>query len=499
MITSDTLRFLLPQIILLVAAAIVLTLDLFKRRLIDHRWLAGISAGAFLLAAVAAYTLRSAAPQPVLNTLALDGFAVFLTVLVLLGMIVVVLTSERYLAHHSRLRGEFYALLLVVGIAIAAAVSANDLLMVYLAMEFLSITSYVLVGYLRDDARSSEAAIKYFLYGAVASAVMLYGISLLYGATGTTNLNAVAQALAGVGVTQSVRWLSLTVVTLLIVGFGFKASMVPFHQWVPDTYEGAPTPITGFLSTASKVAGFALTVRVLLVALPALSSYWLTILAGVSMVTMTLGNLVALRQRNIKRLLAYSSIAQAGYILIGLVCVPQRQLTLMPFVGADLAFNGLNGLLIYLFGYVFTNLGAFAVVIALENETGSVDLQDYSGLIYRSPWLASLLLIFLLSLAGIPPTLGFWGKYFVFGSAIQIGFYVLAFVALINAVIAAGYYLNIVRYMFLMPAESDEPIKVTPALSVALAVTSLVVLVVGILPSKLITWANESVQFLTQL
>ncbi|MCB0202943.1 MAG: NADH-quinone oxidoreductase subunit N, partial [Anaerolineae bacterium] len=223
------------------------------------------------------------------------------------------------------------------------------------------------------------------------------------------------QIVSGQGAIEGARALGFTAIVLLIVGFGFKTSLVPFHQWAPDTYEGAPTPITGFLSTASKAAGFALMIRTLIVALPSLSVDWLTVLAGISMITILFGNLVALRQSNIKRLLAYSSIAQAGYILMGLVCVPQVGFQILPF--SDFQFNGINGVLIYLFGYIFTNLGAFAVVIAIENRTGKVEIKDYAGLIYRSPWLASLLLIFLLSLTGIPPTLGFWGKYFVFGAA----------------------------------------------------------------------------------
>jgi NADH:ubiquinone oxidoreductase subunit 2 (subunit N) len=233
------------------------------------------------------------------------------------------------------------------------------------------------------------------------------------------------------------------------------------------------------------------------VALPALSIDWLTVLAGISMISMTFGNLVALRQTNIKRLLAYSSIAQAGYVLMGLVCIPQTDFQLLPF--SDYSFNGINGVLIYLFGYIFTNLGAFAVVIAIENRTGKTELKDYSGLIYRSPWLASLLLIFLLSLTGIPPTLGFWGKYFVFGAAIQIQFYPLALVAVINAAIGAGYYLNIVRYMFLMPAEAEEKIGVSRTVGVALAVCAVAVLLLGIAPNALITWATESAQFLASL
>jgi NADH-quinone oxidoreductase subunit N len=495
-LTVSTLQSLLPEIILVVTALAVLGIDLATRRQAQDRVLAGVAVAGLLLAAVAAFTLVGTPPQSVMDMLALDGFSTFLMITVLIGMALVVIYSIDYVQQVGEHRGEYYALLMAVTVAILITVSANNLLMVYLGMEFLSITSYVLVGFLRHDKRSNEAAIKYFLYGAVASAVMLYGISMIFGVTGEINLNAVAQSLVGAELQGGMRALAFSSVVLMIVGFGFKASLVPFHQWVPDVYEGAPTPITGFLSTASKVAGFALLVRVFIVALPSFAVDWLTVLAGVSMITMTLGNLVALRQTNIKRLLAYSSIAQAGFILMGLVCIPQTQFGLRPF--DDFAFNGINGILIYLFGYVFTNLGAFAVVIAIENQTGKVNIKDYAGLIYRSPWLAALLLIFLLSLTGIPPTLGFWGKYFVFGAAVQVRFFALLIVALVNSAIAAGYYLNIVRYMFFMPAEDESRLKVGPSLGIVFAVTFVAVLGLGILPGQLIQWASESAQFLIQ-
>jgi proton-translocating NADH-quinone oxidoreductase chain N len=495
-LTVSTLQSLLPEIILVVTALAVVAVDLFTRRRAQDHVLAGVAVAGLLLAAVAAFTLVGTPPQSVMDMLALDGFSTFLMVTALVGMALVVIYSIDYIKRIGEHRSEYYALLVAVALAIVIAVSANDLLMVYLGMEFLSITSYVLVGFLRGNKRSNEAAIKYFLYGAVASAVMLYGMSMIFGVTGSTNLNAISQALLGDGLQGGMRWLAFSSVVLLIVGFGFKTSLVPFHQWAPDTYEGAPTPITGFLSTASKAAGFALMVRVFIVALPSFAIDWLTVLAGVSMITMTLGNLVALRQSNIKRLLAYSSIAQAGYILMGLVCIPQIQFGLQPF--GDFTFNGINGILLYLFGYVFTNLGAFAVIIAIENQTGKVEIKDYAGLIYRSPWLAALLLIFLLSLTGIPPTLGFWGKYFVFGAAVQVRFFALLIVALINSAIAAGYYLNIVRYMFLMPAEDESRIKVGPSLGIVLGVTFVAVLGLGILPGQLIQWASESAQFLIQ-
>ena len=494
--TASTLQSILPEIILVVTALVIVGVDLATRRQAKDSLLAGIAVAGLLLAALATWRLTGLTPGPLLDMLVVDGFATFLMITSLIGMALVVLYSVDYSHQFGEHRGEFYAFLLIVALAVLIAASANDLLMVYLAMEFVSITSYVLVGYLRTDRKSNEAAMKYFLYGAVASAVMLYAMSLLYGATGSTQLSVIAQALSGPRLGANLNWLSFSAVVLLIVGLGFKTSLVPFHQWAPDTYEGAPTPVTGFLSTLSKAAGFALLVRMLMVALPTLAATWLTVLAGVSMITMTLGNLVALRQTNIKRLLAYSSIAQAGYILMGLVCVPQQNFRIVPLQG--MTFNGINGILLYLFGYIFTNLGVFAVVLAIENKTKKVEIKDYAGLLQRSPWLAALLLIFLLSLTGIPPTLGFWGKYFVFASAVQVQFFPLLIVALINSAIAAGYYLNIVRYAFFMPAEDDTRIPISPSLGVVLAVTLAAVLVLGLLPSALIDWASRSVQFFTQ-
>ena len=241
--TVDTLRLLLPELILVVTGLVVITIDLITLRRINDAVLAGVSVAVLLLAALAAFTLRGLPPQAATPMLAIDGFATFLMVAALIGMALVVLYSLDYMRKYGKNRGEYYAFLLAVSLAIILAVSANNLLMVWLAMEFLSITSYILVGYLRGDARSNEGAIKYFLYGAVASGVMLYGISLIYGATGTLSLNGVAQVISGEGVLGS-RALGFTAVVLLIAGFGFKTSLVPFHQWAPDTYEGAPTPVT---------------------------------------------------------------------------------------------------------------------------------------------------------------------------------------------------------------------------------------------------------------
>jgi proton-translocating NADH-quinone oxidoreductase chain N len=498
------LTYLLPELILLLAAVLVFLLELlwFKRPGFSRRAgflpfvaLTGLGVAALGLIP-ASFPLRGGAKGGMLvaSMLALDPFAVFFKVLAIIGVAVVILTAIPYMPGRTPYAGEFYALLLVVTLAICLAVSAANLVLIYLSMEFLSITSYVLAGYIRHDRKSGEAALKYFLYGATASAVMLYGMSLLYGATGTTDLAGIATALAAQPHGELI-WLGLPALILLLAGFGFKASLVPFHQWVPDTYEGAPTPITAFLSTASKAAGFAILMRVFLVAMDALLWQWVALLAAVSAVTMTVGNLTALRQTNIKRLLAYSSIAQAGYISIGVAAV------LMAQTGAgasrDLTFNGINGVLIYLFAYLFTNVGAFAVVTAVENATGETEVGDYAGLVRRAPWLAALLLIFLLSLTGIPPTGGFVGKLFVFGAAVQRQMWGLVAIAAVNSVVAAFYYLNVVRYMFFAPAEEGTgPVRVARSLQSALVVTAALTLLLGLAPEPLIAWATRSVQLL---
>ena len=495
----DDLIYLLPELVLLASAALVFVLHLLRPDARSSRpwepqgWLPYVALGSLGLAALAiipashAVFGAKAAPRIVASMLVADPLAIFFTALAIIGVAIVILSAIPYMRGRTPYTGEFYALLLVVALAVCLAVSATNLVMIYLSIEFLSITSYVLVGFLRQDHKSGEAAIKYFLYGSVASAVMLYGMSLLYGATGTTDLSGVAQALASSGGNE-LMWLTVPAIVLMLVGFGFKASLVPFHQWVPDTYEGAPTPVTAFLSTVSKAAGFAILIRVLLVAMGSVQQQWTALLVAISIVTMTVGNLTALRQTSVKRLLAYSSIAQAGYILIGLAAV---------WSDPSLPFTGINGVLIYLFAYLFANIGAFTVVAAIEIGTGKTDLSDYAGLVRRAPWLAALLFVFLISLAGIPPTGGFIGKFFVFGAAVQRQQWVLVAFAAVNTVVAAFYYLNVVRYMFLMPAgEENGAISVARPLGGALAVTALLTLLLGLAPGPLIAWATGSAQAL---
>ena len=430
MTLAQILTLLLPELVLAAAGLVVLGLDLVWREEKKKKWLPYVALAGLGGALVATFYLRGTeallpfggSPAPAI--FAVDPFTLFFRMIAILAVGLILLLSVDYLRERTPYRGEFYSLLLFSALAMTLIAGAADLIMVYIAIELLSITSYILTGYLREDRKSAEAAIKYFLYGAVASAAMLYGMSLLYGATGTTNLSAIAASLGAAD--ASLRWLISPAMVFLLAGFGFKMAAVPFHQWSPDAYEGAPTPVTAFLSVGPKAAGFAVLLRVFLTALPHFQTDWVALLAGVSIVTMTLGNLVAIWQKNIKRMLAYSSIAQAGYILIGLVCL-----------GPD--NYGMRGVLLYLLVYLFTNLGAFAVVIAFSQATGSDEIEDYAGLFRRSPWLAASLVIFFLSLAGIPPMAGFFGKMFIFAAAIRLQYFLLAVIGVVNGVISLYY------------------------------------------------------------
>jgi len=500
-LTLETFRLLSPELILLITGIVVLCVDFIWRDQSEngHKktiWVPGLALVGLGLALAATVLLLGTPPTPVLAMMAVDPFALFFKILAIATVILVTLAAVPYLQDRTRYRGEFYALLVFAAMAICLASSGTDLISIYLAMEFLSITSYVLAGYLRDDKKSNEAGLKYFLYGAVASAVMLYGMSLLYGATGTTNLYGIAQLLqAG---NSTVLPLAVASTVLLLAGFGFKIVLAPFHQWAPDAYEGAPTPVTAFLSVGSKAAGFAILMRVFLTALPQFRAVpqlqylgWMAFLIALSIISMALGNLIALRQTNVKRMLAYSSIGQAGYIIIGFICLT---------LDVESAFLGINGTLFYLFAYLFTNLAVFSAVIAFESATGSSEIADYRGLVKRAPIVAGVLLVGLLSLAGIPGTAGFLGKFFVFGSAIQfntVQTLALAVVGVIASAIAAFYYLNVVRYMFFEPPDEDaEPVAVSMGLRVGLLVTAVGIVVVGIYPQPFIEFATKSIQMI---
>jgi proton-translocating NADH-quinone oxidoreductase chain N len=487
---GETLKLLSPELLLLLTGLVVLVVDLIWQDEEEKTiWVPGLALAGLALALLATILLWGTPATAVLTMMAVDPFALFFKFIAIGTVMLVILFSVPYLQGRTPFRGEFYALLIFAGLAIGLASSGINLISIYLAMEFLSITSYVLAGYLRDDKKSSEAGIKYFLYGAVTSAVMLYGMSLLYGVAGSTDLATIAQYLAaGAGELQD---LATMAIVMMLAGFGFKIVLVPFHQWAPDTYEGAPTPVTAFLSVGSKAAGFAILMRVLLVGLPAFRGGigWMAFLMALSFVSMALGNLIALRQTNIKRMLAYSSIGQAGYIVIGFISL---------MVNVDDAFMGMNGTLFYLFAYLFTNLAVFAGVITFESATGATEIEDYRGLVRRAPMVAGVMLVGFLSLAGIPGTGGFLAKLLVFGSAIRFNepqTIALAVVGVITSAIAAYYYLNVVRAMFFDPlAEDAPPFHVPLGIKIGLMVATVAILVVGVFPQPFLELATQSMQ-----
>lgn len=478
----EDLVLLSPEITLTIFALLVLGLDLAFKRLKDA--LAYVAIGGVILAIVVTALLFGTQGSLFSGMLVVDSFAFYFKIIACLATGLVILSSIAFMKERTPYRGEFYGLLLLATLAITLLAGASDLVMIYLSFEFVSLTCYVLVGYLRGDPKSSEGGIKYFLYGAVTSAVMLYGISLLYGITGSTNLAEIRNALLfPASPAASTPWLILPAVIFMLAGFGFKISLVPFHQWTPDAYEGAPTPIAAFLSVGPKAAGFAVLIRVFLTALPAYQIDWVPILSGISLVSMTFGNLVAIQQTNIKRMLAYSSIAQVGYILLGVVAAGPET-------------YGITGVLLFILAYLFTNLGAFVAVVAFSHLTGSDEIADYAGLIRRAPLLAAALVVFFMSLAGIPPTGGFLGKFFVFGAAIQMGqkvFYFLAVVGVLNSIISLYYYFNVVRLMCFLPAKDETSLQIPRSLVLAVTITMAMTLVMGLHPQPFIELATRSV------
>ena len=419
-----------PQVILIVAALVVLSADLV---IANKRVLGWFSLIAVLGAL--AVTLFVVPSDPAFQTMALaDGLGRFAGVAVLIAAGLALLLAVDRVADFTTHSGAYYALLLLATVGMQALATANDFMTIFIAIEILSLALYILAGFNRKDTRSGEAALKYFLLGAFASGFLLYGMALIYGATGTTNLTAIAQGILPMSVSLPFAPLLPIGVGLLLVGFGFKVAVVPFHMWTPDVYQGAPTTVTAFMSVGTKAAAFVALIRVL-AAMPTYEQPWLLALAILAVLTMTLGNLAALRQTSLKRMLAYSSIAHAGYILIGLAAGTQR---------------GIEGALYYLLAYTFMTLGAFAVVLAVQRrEENDVSIERLHGLAQRQPVLAVLMAIFMFSLAGIPPLAGFFAKLYVFSGAVEAGLTWLAVIGVINSAIGAYYYLRVTVAIFM--------------------------------------------------
>lgn len=390
--------------------------------------------------------------------------------------------------------GGYFALLITATIGFSLMAASADLIMLYVALETASISSYILAGYFTDSKRSSEAGMKYFVYGAFATAVMLYGMSFLYGVTTHigitqfgqtpgTNLYVIGSMLAFLEGSLPLETTAVLLIAIvsIVAGFAFKISAVPFHFWTPDVYEGSPTPFTGFVSTASKAAGFAIFLRVFTsgaMGMPDQSSMWWAMLVAMTIITMTLGNMAAIWQKNMKRMLAYSSIAQAGYAMIGLVTLSQ---------------DGSGATMFYLLMYVFTNIAAFGGIMLVSNVTGSERMEDFNGLSRRSPYLALIMLFALLSLSGIPPTAGFFGKFFIFRAAVEQGLWWLAAIGILNAFVALYYYLSVVKYMYLYRSdEEDIPIPISRAAWTGLLVSLFFILYLGVFAGAAFEWTKEA-------
>jgi NADH-quinone oxidoreductase subunit N len=449
---------ILPEIGLVVLAAVLLAVDsLYAKR--SKSLLAWLTFGGLaVIFALAIFTRPDHDELIWFGMLRDDMFAFVFRVIFLIGAAVTALFSMDWKQVGSR--GEFYVMLVFSTLGMNLMASSANLVMLFLSIETASIPLYVMAGFMSRDNKSTEAGLKYLLFGAMTSAVMLYGFSLMYGFTGTADLYDLAAAFTANGIPPVSLLVSLV---LVLVGFGFKVSMAPFHFWAPDVYEGAPTPVTAFLSTASKAAGFSVIIRVLLIAFPIAD--WQIILAVISAVTMTLGNLVAIWQKNIKRMLAYSSIAHAGYILMGLAA------------GTEF---GVNSMLYYLITYLLTNLAAFGFVIVYYHKVGSDKIKDYAGLSRRSPALAFGMLFTFLSLGGIPPLGGFFGKVLVFAAAVEVNLVWLAVIGVLNAVIGLYYYLNVLKVVYLYRQEGDEePLQVKPVYGIVLAVCVIGIVLMG--------------------
>jgi NADH-quinone oxidoreductase subunit N len=457
---------ILPEILLLVLGILLLVVEPFwkgeSRR--NSGWLT--AGGMLAVMAVSLLAGRPGEPTTVFGgMLRYDWLGFFFKMMFIFGAAV----SALFMMDHKVLgkRGESFILLIAATLGMNLMAASADLVMLYLAIETTSIPLYVLAGFMLSDNRSTEAGFKYLLFGAMTSAIMLYGFSLLFGFAGTTDMYALASmAVAG----QLPLGVALGLVVLVVVGLGFKVSIVPFHFWAPDVYTGSATPVAGFLSTASKAAGFAVLTRLLIIVFPAIAYEWASILAVLAAITMTLGNLVALKQTNIKRLLAYSSIAHAGYAMIGVVAVTQL---------------GVTSVVFYLLAYILTNLAAFGIVMAFERVTGSDEIKDYAGMSRRSPGLAIAMLVAFLSLAGMPPFGGFVAKVFVFAAAVQVNMVWLAVVGILNSIVGVYYYLTVLKvvYLYRMEGEDEEahPIPLTRPYAIGLVVLTIGILLVGTL------------------
>lgn len=510
---GQTAQLIMPEVILTLFACAALVLDVMLPR--DRKqvvaWVSLAGVGFSLVSLGGAYynVVRGGLSQKgFFDMIVLDTYAIVFKLMFLIGAGLSILLAIKYLEVESEQRGEYYALILFAVVGMMFMASGIDLLTLFISLELMAISVYILVGYLRRDQRSNEAAMKYFLLGAFSSGVLLYGISMIYGLTGSTNLADIASALPKVAVSNfnlypntpgstsaDMRYLVLLSMILMAAGMFFKVAAVPFHMWAPDAYEGAPTSVTAFMSVAVKAASFAMFGRLFLYGMPDLRTAiqgdsvtgvaalpgWALLLGVVSAVTMVWGNLGALTQANTKRLLAYSSISHAGYTLLGLIAGNT---------------TGYTGFIIYLFIYTVMNLGVFGCIIALRRRGIAGDrLEDLNGLMRKAPWLTVMMTIFLLSLGGIPPTAGFIGKFYLFAGLIETGnpwLVRLAVLAVVMSAVSLYYYIRFIRAMYIEPSTEPQPIRLAPSLQVALGVAALLVMLMGIFPQRIIDLTQKA-------
>ncbi len=492
---TESLKLIQPELCISIFLVILVTVDLIMHKnktLLPYISLIGLLTTGYFLFAQSGLNTFAFVSASGKGMLAIDSFGVFFKVLVIFSSIVIVFLSmgSKEIKSVTERHGEYYSLIFGMILGMMVMISATDLIVVYLGLELVSLSSYVLAGFVKDSLRNSEASLKYIIYGGTSSGIMLFGISILYGLTGTTNLYEINSLIQNPGFSN----LTFLLAGLFVfVGIGFKISAAPFHFWTPDVYEGSPIPFTAYLSIASKAAGFALLIRFIKITfIESIDTSgfwnilslidWQTIVIVLSILTMTLGNFAALWQDNMKRMLAYSSIAHAGYMLLGL---------------AVLSNQGLVAIMIYFAIYAFMNLGAFFVVMLIANRIGSEELDDYKGLGYATPLLGVSLAIFLVSLTGLPPTAGFIGKLYLFIALVDANMIFVAIIALLNSVVSLYYYIRVLKNMFLVrPTGESIKFEISPANTLLLAALVVPVIVFGIYFTPLVDFAKNSITIL---
>ena len=463
---------LAPVLVLSVFTMLVLLMDLFIGK--NKSGLVFISLTGLLLTAVSSFAKTDWPVRSFGGSYVVDHLSVFFTMVFCISSALAILISVEYNRREKIRVGEYYSLILFCTVGMIILASSTDLIMIFLGIEIVSLCLYVLAGIRRGDVRSSEAALKYFLLGAFATGFLLYGMPLLYGTTGTTKLAGIAEAISSGQ--MSSQPLVLMGMVLLVLGFGFKVAAVPFHMWTPDVYQGAPTPVTAFMAVGPKAAAFAAFFRVFTEAMPELASSWDMILSIIAVITMFVGNLGAIVQTNIKRLLAYSSISHAGYLLIAII-----------------ARNSLGGsaLVFYMLVYTFMIFGAFGIVILIGREgKENLELEDYSGLGFQSPLLALSMSIFLLSLGGLPPLAGFIAKFYIFQAALNEGYVILVVLAVLNSAISFYYYLRVIVYMYMKEPQGEFQITLTPITLLVIVISVLVTVELGLFPGPVLSLAQ---------